>query len=180
MLATVGLVACQPPPSGPGRSIEAAQSSIRLDHPLYQGVQGEYTQRTLPGPGSAQTESASFLGRTGFVLVNYGHAAGDTYFAGGNLGETAKSIGDQPETNEIVAEGTLPDSYPPVTWLSFTANGGEGLTMSCIALQRAGSGGTSAGSFGSSFVTATECRDLSANLGEREAAVLSGAIRIGR
>jgi hypothetical protein len=84
------LAACETAPVGPGRSIDAAQSSIQFTHPLYPDVQGEYTQRS--GSYSSQTETAFFPGKTGAVFVSYNQSAGDTYFSTTDVHEIVESI----------------------------------------------------------------------------------------
>jgi hypothetical protein len=172
------LAACETAPVGPGRSIDAAQSSIQFTHPLYPDVQGEYTQRS--GSYSSQTETAFFPGKTGAVFVSYNQSAGDTYFSTTDIHEIVESIGTEPEKNEIKEEGELPDTFPVVQWASYSAIGEDGQAMSCVSITRNGASAGSAGggAYTSALIIATECRGPYMDLGEREAAMLSGGVRI--
>jgi hypothetical protein len=179
ILAIPTLAACETP-HGPGRPISAEQSPIKFNHPLYPGVDGEYTQRVQAGGVNARTDSAVFPGAAGIVIVNYGYAAGDTYFSSSHPSKLAEGVGLEPESNEIKGQGTLPDTFPPVQWVSFSATGNEKQPLACVGIQRSGNAANRAGRYTSALVNAIECRGGYMEMGEREAAMLSGAVSIDR
>jgi hypothetical protein len=170
------LAACETAPAGPGRTIDAAQSSIQFNHPLYPSANGEYTQRS--GGHNSQVETAMITGPQGAVFIAYHHSAGDTYFSTPDVEELARSIGTTPEDNEIKAEGELENTFPVVRWVSYRATS-DGQPMSCVSIAKNGDGAGSAGggAYASELITATECRDPSVEMTEQDAAALSGSVR---
>jgi hypothetical protein len=171
------LAACTTTPVGPGRQIDASESSIKFNHVLYPDVPGEYNQRI--GNHNSRSETASFQGTTGFVLVHYSQSAGDTYFMTGNVTDIVDVIGQQPDKNQIVEEGVLPNTFPQVEWASFKMATDGPEMLSCVSIQRNGAMASSARAGASSAViNATECRGGYAQMGEREASALSNAVRI--
>ena len=177
-VSLMALAACETAPVGPGRPVDAADTSIEFNHPLYPDVPGEYNQRVASGRANARTDTAQFQGKTGYVFVQHGQASGDTYFSSSDVDDFVLDVGPEPEKNELKEDGSLPGTFPVVTWASFTMANKENAPMSCVAIRRNGDGAdTARGDLTSSLILAVECRGAYAQLGEREAAMLSGAIR---
>lgn len=170
--ACVMLGACETSPAGPGRTIDASASSIAFTHPLYQGVEGEYTHRT--GGYNSQSETASYLGPAGMVYIVYHHTAGDTYVSAPDVTDVANSIG---KDVEITGEGDVPGTFPVVHWASTSAKGDGDVPMSCVTIVRDGDSASRASGFTSASIMATECRAPIKNLTEEDAAMLSASIR---
>ncbi|WP_027134380.1 hypothetical protein [Geminicoccus roseus] len=172
------LTACETP-SGPGRPVDAGSSSIVFDHPLYQGAEGEYQQRSSVGGTNGRIDSATFEGVLGFVSIQSHRSAGDTYFSKRPMDDLVAQLGPEPEANRMNEEGVLPNSFPPVAWASFDMATGDGETLACVVIQRSGANATTArGGLTSALVVATECRLPLQELGEAEASALSNAVTI--
>jgi hypothetical protein len=173
------LVACETMPSGPGRPVDASASSIQLSHPLYPDVKGEYLQRVAAGGTNARSDSASFQGAAGFVTIQSHRSAGDTYFSKRPMDDLVTQLGPDPARNGIVAQGVLPDSFPPVEWAAFDMAIEDQTTLACVVIERSGANAiTARGGLTSALIVATECRGPFQDLGEREASALSSAVMI--
>lgn len=175
-MSVVILAACETMPSGPGSAVDAANTSIKFTHPLYPSAAGEYTQRS--GGHNSQLETATFFGKTGIVFVAYNHSSGDTYISSSNVKRIVENFGSTPEKNEIKASGTLPNTFPVVEWVSYSAMGDGGVPASCVSIQRNGNSAGSFSSYTTAVINATECRGAYMTMTEREAAMLSGSVRI--
>ena len=177
VLCTVLLAACETAPVGPGQTINAAQSSILFNHPRYPNAGGEFTQRS--GGYNSQTETAFFTGSDGATFISYSRSAGDTYISIPEIDQIVGSIGSTPESNEIIEEGELPNTFPVVRWATYRAKGDGGQSIKCVAITRSGEAASMAagGAYTSAMIVATECRGPTADLDEQDAAILSGSIR---